>query len=205
MRQIVIEHISSMNGSYRDFIETLPEAALAQQLTDRSNTIGAQMWCVVGARESCTNAIESDGWVGFSCSLSGADTISKTRVLEALGRSEDLLAKTIDGIEWTETRDGLLLDLLEHETQHQGQLIRYLSALGLRIPESWARRWALGPARVSVLSRPIFWSEQPSLESGSHRSSAVVDSEFGVDVEQMGFDRRLADEKTLRHLPIGRT
>lgn len=129
-----------MSGSYRDLIETLPEPTLAQQLTDRSNTIGAQLWCVVGARESYTKAIDRDGWIGFSCSLSGADTISKTRVLEALSQSEELLAKTIDGIEWTDTRDGLLLDLLEHETQHQGQLIRYLYALGLRIPESWARR-----------------------------------------------------------------
>lgn len=132
-----------MSGSYRDFVENLPESALTRQLADRSNTIGAQLWCVVGARESYTSAIDNDGWVGFSCSLSGADVKAKDRVLEALTRSDTRFGQVIDGIEWTETRDDLLLALLEHETQHQGQLIRYLYGLGLRIPESWARRWAL--------------------------------------------------------------
>jgi len=132
-----------MSRSYRDLIQSLPESALGQQLSDRSNTIGAQMWCVVGARESYANAISSDGWVGFDCSLSGSDTTSRERVLDALDRSESRLGEAIDGIEWTETRDGLLLDLLEHESQHQGQLIRYGYALGLQFPESWVLRWAL--------------------------------------------------------------
>jgi len=132
-----------MTGSYRDLIENLPEPVLDRHLSDRSNTVGAQMWCVVGARESYTNAIENDGWAGFSCSLFATDTTNRERVLQALSRSETRLGETIDGIEWTDTRDGLLLDLLEHETQHQGQLIRYLYALDLRIPETWARRWSL--------------------------------------------------------------
>jgi len=37
----------------------------------------------------------------------------------------------------------LLLDLFEHETQHQGQMIRYVYGLGLHFPKSWIDRWAL--------------------------------------------------------------
>jgi hypothetical protein len=36
-----------------------------------------------------------------------------------------------------------VLDLLEHEAQHHGQLIRYLYALKLAIPDSWKARYAL--------------------------------------------------------------
>ena len=35
------------------------------------------------------------------------------------------------------------LALLEHETQHHGQLIRYLYGLGIPRPESWQRQYAL--------------------------------------------------------------
>ena len=143
MRRQAIERVVALSGAYRDLIAELPEAALARKLADRSNTVGAQLWCVVGARESYIAAIESDGWAGFSCSLSGADVTNKERVFEALSQSQSQLEETIGRIEWTGTRQGLLLDLLEHETQHQGQLIRYLYALDLPIPESWAQRWAL--------------------------------------------------------------
>jgi uncharacterized damage-inducible protein DinB len=143
MRQQVIDHLAAMGRSHRELVESLSEEDLSKKLADRSNTIGAQFWCVVGARESYAKAIESDGWVGFSCSLSGQGTISKELVVEALARSERLLAATAEAVEWTDTRDGLLLDLLEHEAQHQGQIIRYMYALGRSFPESWVARWAL--------------------------------------------------------------
>ena len=143
MRAKVIGHLNAAALAHHQLIETLSEEDLGRRLGDRSNTIGAQMWCVVGARESYAKAIEHDGWIGFGCSLSGPDVTNKERVLEALARSGALLTDTINRVEWTDTRDGLLLDLLEHETQHQGQIIRYVYALGRRFPESWATRWAL--------------------------------------------------------------
>lgn len=33
------------------------------------------------------------------------------------------------------------LDLLLHETQHHGQLIRFVYALELEFPQSWHSRW----------------------------------------------------------------
>ncbi|MNL45598.1 hypothetical protein D3C87_1682570 [compost metagenome] len=34
-----------------------------------------------------------------------------------------------------------LLDLLEHEAQHHGQLARYLYGLKVGVPESWKSRY----------------------------------------------------------------
>ena len=40
-------------------------------------------------------------------------------------------------------RSRLLVDLLEHEVAHQGQLIRYLCGLRLSIPAGWKAKYAL--------------------------------------------------------------
>ncbi len=143
MRQRVIEHLKATVASYRDLIAAMPESALGDKLSDRSNTLGAQMWCVVGARESYADAIDGDGWAGFSCSLTGSDIVSKERVLAALDGSAARLGDVVNRVAWTETRDEMLLALLEHESQHQGQIIRYGYALGHRFPDSWVARWAL--------------------------------------------------------------
>jgi len=143
VREKVVAHVTSAVRAHRELVASLPEADLGRTLAERSNTIGAQMWCVVGARESYTRAIREDGWAGFDCSLSGPETATKERVLEALDRSEEALIEVLGDVEWTDARERLLLDLLEHEVQHQGQLIRYIYALGGRFPESWANRWAL--------------------------------------------------------------
>ena len=143
MRETIIDRVRASFGRYRDLVETLTADALTQRLPARSNTVGAQLWCVVGARESYTRALEENGWVGFGCSLTADDVQSPERLLEALDASAESFDRVVDGIEWTPERDDLLATLLEHEAQHQGQFIRYVYALGHDFPESWAERWAL--------------------------------------------------------------
>lgn len=143
MREKVIAHLTATAHAHRELVASLLEPDLGRRLSKRSNTIGAQIWCVVGARESYTRAIREGAWAGFDCSLSASDTKIKGRVLEALDRSEEALIEVLGDLAWTDAREHLLLDLLEHETQHQGQLIRFIYALGRPFPESWATRWAL--------------------------------------------------------------
>ena len=143
MRDKVIAHLISTARAHRELVATLPEADLGWRLAERSNTIGGQIWCVIGARESYTKAIREGDWAGFDCSLSGPDTTIKKRLLEALDRSEGGLIEVLGDLEWTDARERLLLDLLEHESQHQGQIIRYVYALGRRFPDTWVQRWAL--------------------------------------------------------------
>lgn len=130
-------------GLFRDLVESIGQHGLASRLGDLpSNTIGAQLWCVGGARESYSRAIAAGAWSGFTCSLDEPGSTSK--VLVALARSETDVREALDGLESaTDLASGLILDLLEHEAAHQGQLIRYLYGLRLPIPASWKARYAL--------------------------------------------------------------
>ena len=120
----------------------LTAEALAQRNgSARSNTIGAQFWCVCGARESYARAYEAGAWQGFSCSLTDAGAPAAVNAALASGRAKvmaSIEAASMDG-----AREAILFDLLEHEAQHQGQLIRYFYANDLLFPPEFAKRYAL--------------------------------------------------------------
>jgi hypothetical protein len=130
---------------YRELVESLNDSQLSTNLPNLpSNTIGEQIWCVVGARESYSKAIHADAWSGFSCSLTSDQIGVKAEVLAALKRSEEVVLMALAGIDkYTATQSELAIDLLEHEAAHHGQLIRYLYGLKLEIPQSWKSRYAL--------------------------------------------------------------
>lgn len=130
-------------GLYRDLMESLDPGMLRSKLADvPSNTIGEQLWCVIGARESYARAVLAGAWSGFSCSLK--DPTDPSRVAESLSGSEDAVLRALDAMEaYTPVQSRLILDLLEHEAAHHGQLIRYLYGLRLPIPASWKARYAL--------------------------------------------------------------
>jgi hypothetical protein len=103
-----------------------------------SNQISGQLWCIVGARESYLKAIEVGDWAGFSCSLKTPRI--KLSVLDALTTSYNRLIE-INFENLSEIQIKLAFDLLEHEVQHHGQLIRYVYANRLSFPESWHKRY----------------------------------------------------------------
>jgi hypothetical protein len=128
---------------YADLAAYLTEANLASKLPGLpSNTVGQQLWCVVGARESYTKAIAAGTWQGFSCSLK--ETNIKEEVAAALLRSANNLNRVLSEIKsLTEAQCSLAFQLLEHEVQHHGQLVRYLYGLKLGVPTSWKARYHL--------------------------------------------------------------
>ncbi len=128
---------------YADLASVLTPELLGSRLGDLpSSTIGGQLWCVVGARESYTRAAREGGWKGFTSSLDSASAGDPEAVARILESSFAEVAATIQagpdvaGQRW-------LGDLLEHETQHHGQLIRYLYGLGIERSASWRERYAL--------------------------------------------------------------
>ena len=143
MREKVIEHTKNLFRAHQELAELLPTEAFGQKLSIASNTIGGQFWCLIGARESYTKAVNENGWAGFKCSMTFEESSNKAKVIQALRQATEKFEEVLNGIEWTNDRDSLLLDLLEHETQHQGQLIRYVYGLNYKFPKSWAERWAL--------------------------------------------------------------
>jgi hypothetical protein len=144
----VVARVKDRFAAVRELLDLLPESALSQKLPVHSNSIAQQLWCVVGARESYSRGIQQGSWVGFSCSLTKADLADKGKILAALDSSAGAFDAAAPGADWDDARAKLLLDLLEHETQHQGQLIRYVYGLGLSFPESWLKRWALEQAKA---------------------------------------------------------
>ncbi len=124
-----------------DLVLHLDEICLSLDLPGLpANRMGDQLWCVVGARESYLKAIKMGGWQGFSCSL--AAPLVKPAVLTALEASHQQL----DEIEFSglsETQVDLAFDLLEHEVQHHGQLIRFVYGNRLTFPASWNQRYTV--------------------------------------------------------------
>lgn len=108
-----------------------------------SNKIGAQFWCVVGARESYARAFAAGEWQGFSCSLKDIETPDSVQTALAESQAGLLAALAAAPQPWSEARQHILYDLLEHEAQHQGQLIRYFYANRIPFPADFAKRYAL--------------------------------------------------------------
>lgn len=108
-----------------------------------SNSIGAQFWCVVGARESYARAFTAGEWQGFSCSLQDIKTPGSVQA--ALAQAQEGLLNAMAAVSqpWDDARLKILYDLLEHEAQHQGQLIRYFYANQIPFPAEFAHRYAL--------------------------------------------------------------
>ena len=146
MREIVHARLTLAMGLYQELVSALPAEALGMKLPDLpSNTIGSQLWCVVGARESYVKAIRAGKWQGFACRLTKATSKDKARVGEALAETAALAEQCLadESLEWTAERERLLVTLLEHEVQHHGQLIRYLYGNRLEVPPGWKERYAL--------------------------------------------------------------
>src|SRR4029077_16441521 len=124
-----------------ELLAHLDESSLALDLPGLpSNRIAAQVWCIVGARESYMKAIRENGWEGFSCSLKTQQ--EKQAVLAALQATQKDLAK-IDFVNLTDVQVDFAFALLEHEVQHHGQLIRYVYGNKLSFPTSWKERYTV--------------------------------------------------------------
>ncbi len=143
MTSLLVERLQKSFAIYDELVAHLPETALTSKLsTLPSNTIGQQLWCVVGARESYIKGIQKGEWDGFSCSL--RETDNKKDVSGAFTNSAALASGTIGHLaNLTDAQEKLAFDLLEHEIQHQGQLIRYLYGLKLGIPAGLKARYHL--------------------------------------------------------------
>lgn len=106
-----------------------------------SNTFGEQIWCIIGARESYYKAMINNAWSGFSCSLE--NKYSKDEILEKLKSTEynfnDFLIKHNKDTNIQEPA----IDLLEHEIQHHGQLIRFMYTNKIPFPKSWNNRYTV--------------------------------------------------------------
>ncbi len=141
MNQHLKEKLDQAFKLTHDLVTHLDEENLGLDLPNLpSNRISGQLWCIVGARESYTQAIEAGGWKGFSCSLTTLRV--KQSVLTALSATHARLSE-INFADLTDAQLDLAFNLLEHEVQHHGQLIRFVYGNGLTFPKSWNQRYTV--------------------------------------------------------------
>ena len=143
MYEIVTNELGTRFGMFADLVEVLPKVAMDYRLDEPSNTIGQQLACVVSGRVSYGNAIAAGDWDGWTWAVSAEEASDKDKLEQTLASAAPALLEMLDLVPGSEDRDRFLLHLLEHETMHQGQLIRYGYGWGLDFPESWAQRWGL--------------------------------------------------------------
>ncbi len=149
--EIVSSHWVQLREMTFDLLDVLEVSDLGLKLEfERSQSIGYQFWCMLGAQESWIALIESGEWGGFSCSLNSLEGI---RVIEnfrgQMKLADELLLRILETDSLTrEFDDGSTplshyMTLVEHESHHQGQLINFIYAHDLAIPKSWEAKWAL--------------------------------------------------------------
>lgn len=145
LHEQLVKRLKRSQSLLCDLLDALNNDYLAKKLPNLpSNTIGQQYWCIIGARTSYIKAARAKKWEGFECCLDYKQAHSQNEVLTTLKSTykeiENYLAthQSID-----EKSIDFLLDLLEHEIQHHGQLIRYIYASKIAMPTIWKDRYSL--------------------------------------------------------------
>ncbi|MHA6250463.1 hypothetical protein [Oceanobacillus sp. CAU 1775] len=138
--EILKERVLQALSLTDEFYNHINEDCLGLRILDvPSNTIGEQAYCIIGARESYLKALKFGQWEGFNCSL--AETNDKTLISNKLKETHRNIESFLQANDRTKINNNLLIDLLEHEVQHHGQLIRYAYANKIQFPKSWSVRY----------------------------------------------------------------
>jgi hypothetical protein len=139
---LLIQRVLQALSLTDDFYNHINDGSLRLQISDvPSNTIGEQAYCIIGARESYLKALKIGQWHGFDCSL--VDSNNKTLIISKLVETHTNIERFLQDISIGEINSNLLFDLLEHEVQHHGQLIRYAYANKIKFPKSWNIRYTV--------------------------------------------------------------
>ncbi|WP_051314907.1 hypothetical protein [Alteribacter aurantiacus] len=142
MKEMIKERLMKAFHLTEDFYLNLTNEQLSLSIsTVPSNTIGEQAYCLIGARESYLNALFKGEWDGFTCSLSSAT--NSDEIISKLTDSRDQIEHFLQQETLTQTQINIVFDLLEHEVQHHGQLIRFGYANKLEFPTSWNERYTV--------------------------------------------------------------
>jgi hypothetical protein len=145
VNELLRRRLERANTLYLDFLDTIPVEHLGSRLPGLpSDTVGHQVWCVLGARESFPKAARAGEWQGFSSPIDRDGSSDQATVRAAFVKTAADVDEWVAGIAPAD-EDSLryALALLEHETMHQGQLIRYLYGLGIDRPHTWRQQYAL--------------------------------------------------------------
>lgn len=142
---ILIEKLEKVFILNNEFIESIKEESLKLHINSiRSNSIGSQIACLLGARDAYGKCILNDETFSWNPDFLHSDRYTHVIVKKhAQEVSSSLISKFKEIDILSENQSSLLLDLISHEYLHQGQLIRYIYANNLEIPTKLKGFWHL--------------------------------------------------------------
>lgn len=145
-------HWSMLRGRTYDLLGVLSQPDLQKKLPfERSQSIAYQFWCMLGSQESWVAFLRGGAMQGWACSLRGIPAAEYTPALlrERFEDADRAYLAALAAVEplapYANGLTPLVVHnmLVEHEAHHHGQLINFIYAHELPIPESWAQQWAL--------------------------------------------------------------
>jgi len=148
----LIQHWQQLRSMTYDLLDAVQDSDLEKTLPfPTSKSLGYQFWCMTGAQESFLPLIEEGVWRGFSCSLDSLPRIDRQIFRDHMQQADERLFVVLRRVDLLAPHGEAAalnpmahyLRLVEHESHHQGQMINFIYAFTLPIPQSWADRWAL--------------------------------------------------------------
>lgn len=155
LSQQLQEGWKALRGRTYDLLDVLKQEDLEKRLPfPTSQSLYYQFECMVGTTETLGDAIKTGKPQEWYCSLwslpgHASSSVPLATIREYFQSSDELLLAALKEVALlTEQEDHTsplqkYWTLVEHEAHHHGQLINFIYALDLPIPQSWASLWKL--------------------------------------------------------------
>ena len=144
-KNVIVKKLVDVFNMNNEFIKAIEEQDLKLRITSaRSNTIGSQLACVARARDAYSKCIINDEEFSWNPDFPYDDRYEHTKLSKHLIEKSSKLIKEYESFNnLSENQLSLTMDLLGHEFLHQGQLIRYIYANNLSMPNLIKSFWHL--------------------------------------------------------------
>ena len=104
MRDVIIRNMRARFDAWLGLANSIEADLVERELpVEKSKSLKAHFWCIIGARESYAKALEERNWAGFSCSLDDYSPEGIAAKLEESGLAFDNVLENIT--DWTADRD----------------------------------------------------------------------------------------------------
>lgn len=149
LNQELITHWQQLRSMTYDFLDSITVSDVARKLPfKKSQTLGNQFFCMTGTQETFIEYIKTGVWTNWICSLIDRNTPKLADIKSSMKAADTALTKLLNSTDLLKpigngTPLSRYLILVEHESHHQGQLINFIYAHHLPIPQSWADKWDL--------------------------------------------------------------
>ena len=152
--QLVYEvkrHWQHLRSRTYELLEALQDTDLSKRLPfPESETLGYQLWCMLAMSNVLIDGLAGKHFADHESLFNEAKknvTVKDLRL--EMEQSDEKVLATFDNSDLLEAGETsmtplwIYLYLTEHEAHHHGQIINFLYAHHLPIPESWSEQWAL--------------------------------------------------------------